>query len=135
MAVSYRKTITPQKNYWNSNKPAKSDEPPEPLEVSIPSPKNPYEIARDDYNAFLASQLLDITYSLQVFRIGKQVTLQLEIGGNGNLMSVEVLNSSGSNDFDETAILGVEDINFKKLPEPLNEYSSYKVNLLIKNYQ
>lgn len=133
--VDLKKIITQKKGQRVSNNPAESETPPEPVEVSLPTPKDPYEIARDDYNVFLASQLLDITYSLQVFRIGKQVTLQLEIGENGNLMSVKVLKSSGSNDFDETAILGVEEINFKKLPEPLNEYSSYKVNLLIKNYQ
>jgi len=115
-------------------KPEKKTQP-EPVEVALPEPRNPYEIARDEYNAFLASQLLDITYSLQVFRIGMHVVIQLEIDEDGNLVNQMVVQSSGSKDFDETAMLGVEEIELKKLPDPLNEYSSYKVNLRIQNYQ
>ena len=108
---------------------------PDPVEVALPEPKDPYEIARDEYNAFLASQLLDITYSLQVFRIGMHVVIQLEIDEEGILLSQKVIQSSGSKDFDETAMIGVEELELKPLPEPLNEYASYKVNLRIQNYQ
>ncbi len=108
---------------------------PDPVEVALPEPKDPYEIARDEYNAFLASQLLDITYSLQVFRIGMHVVIQLEIDEEGILLSQEVIQSSGSKDFDETAMIGVEELELKPLPEPLNDYASYKVNLRIQNYQ
>ena len=108
---------------------------PDPVEVALPEPKDPYEIARDEYNAFLASQLLDITYSLQVFRIGMHVVIQLEIDEEGILLSQEVIQSSGSKDFDETAMIGVEELELKALPEPLNDYASYKVNLRIQNYQ
>ena len=108
---------------------------PDPVEVALPEPKDPYEIARDEYNAFLASQLLDITYSLQVFRIGMHVVIQLEIDEEGFLLSQKVIQSSGSKDFDETAMIGVEELELKPLPEPLNDYASYKVNLRIQNYQ
>ena len=101
----------------------------------MPEPKDPYEIARDEYNEFLASQLLDITYSLQVFRIGMHVVIQLEIDEKGILLSQKVIQSSGSKDFDETAMIGVEELELKPLPEPLNDYASYKVNLRIQNYQ
>ena len=63
------------------------------------------------------------------------VVIQLEIDEDGNLINQMVVQSSGSKDFDETAMLGVEEIELKKLPDPLNEYASYKVNLRIQNYQ
>ena len=63
------------------------------------------------------------------------VVIQLEIDEEGILLSQEVIQSSGSKDFDETAMIGVEELELKALPEPLNDYASYKVNLRIQNYQ
>ena len=63
------------------------------------------------------------------------VVIQLEIDEEGILLSQKVIQSSGSKDFDETAMIGVEELELKPLPEPLNDYASYKVNLRIQNYQ
>ena len=63
------------------------------------------------------------------------MVIQLEIDEEGILLSQEVIQSSGSKDFDETAMIGVEELELKPLPEPLNDYASYKVNLRIQNYQ
>lgn len=96
---------------------------------------DPYDIAREDYNASLVPQLLDITYSLQIFRIGLHVLVEVEIDELGKIISKQILQSSGLIDFDETAMLGIDSLELEPLPNPLKRYSSYKVNLRIQNYQ
>mgnify|MGYP003317183270 FL=1 len=62
------------------------------------------------------------------------VVLQVEINEQGDVIAQEVLESSGSRGFDETAMLGIEELELAPLPSPMNEYTSYKVNLRIQNY-
>ncbi len=109
-------------------------ESPVPAEPAAPIP-DPYELARDDYNRGIVPQLMDVIHSLAVFRIGMYIVLEVEIADDGAIIGKRVIESSGSRDFDETAILGVESMRFDPLPPPLSDFESYKVNLRIQNFQ
>ena len=105
----------------------KSDLTPEP------PPPDPYTLARDAYNQQIGKLLVNVTYSLQVFRSGMFVKLEVTIDQEGNVVNQKIIKSSGSNDFDQTAILNVQEIEFDPLPEVMKKFGNYVVILQIQN--
>ena len=98
-----------------------------------PPPPDPYTLARDAYNQQIGKLLVNVTYSLQVFRSGMFVKLEVTIDQEGNVVNQKIIKSSGSNDFDQTAILNVQEIQFDPLPEVMKKFGNYVVILQIQN--
>ena len=98
-----------------------------------PPPPDPYTLARDAYNQQIGKLLVNVTYSLQVFRSGMFVKLEVIIDQEGNVVNQKIIKSSGSNDFDQTAILNVQEIEFDPLPEVMKKFGNYVVILQIQN--
>ena len=96
-------------------------------------PQDLYTLARDEYNQQIGALLVNVTYSLQVFRSGMYVKLEVSIDEEGNVVNQKIIKSSGSSDFDQTAILNVEDIQFDPLPEVMKKFGNYVVILQIQN--
>ena len=105
----------------------KPDPTPEPL------PPDPYNLARDAYNQQIGKLLINVTYTLQVFRSGMFVKLEVTIDQEGNVVNQKIKKSSGSQDFDQTAILNVQEIQFDPLPEEMKKFGNYVVILQIQN--
>ena len=105
----------------------KSDLTPEP------PPPDPYTMARDAYNQQIGELLVNVTYSLQVFRSGMYVKLEVSIDQEGNVVNQKIIKSSGSPDFDQTAIINVQEIQFDPLPEVMKKFGNYVVILQIQN--
>ena len=114
---------------------------PEPVELldlaekQIPEPPapDPYIVARESYNQRIGQLLLDVTYALQIFRSGMFVQLEVSIDESGTVADIIIKTTSGSQDFDETAIMALEDIQFDPLPEAMLKYGNYVVILQIQN--
>ena len=100
-----------------------------------PPPPDPYTLARDAYNQQIGKLLVNVTYSLQVFRSGMYVKLEVSIDQEGNVVNQKIIKSSGSQDFDQTAILNVQEIQFDPLPEVMKKFGNYVVILQIQNYR
>ena len=98
-----------------------------------PPPPDPYNLARDAYNQQIGKLLVNVTYSLQVFRSGMFVKLEVTIDQKGNVVNQKIIKSSGSQDFDQTAILNVQEIQFDSLPEEMKKFGNYVVILQIQN--
>ena len=98
-----------------------------------PPPPDPYTLARDAYNQQIGKLLVNVTYSLQVFRSGMFVKLEVTIDQEGNVVNQKIIKSSGSNYFDQTAILNVQEIQFDPLPEVMKKFGNYVVILQIQN--
>ena len=98
-----------------------------------PPPQDPYTLARDAYNQQIGKLLVNVTYSLQVFRSGMFVTLEVTIDQEGNVVNQKIIKSSGGQDFDQTAILNVKEIQFDPLPEVMKKFGNYVVILQIQN--
>ena len=98
-----------------------------------PPPPDPYILARDAYNQEIGRLLVNVTYSLQVFRSGMFVKLEVTIDQGGNVVNQKIIKSSGSQDFDQTAILNVQEIQFDPLPEAMKKFGNYVVILQIQN--
>ena len=98
----------------------------------IPTP-DPYTLARDTYNQQIGKLLVNVTYSLQVFRSGMFVKLKVIIDQEGNVVNQKIIKTSGSQDFDQTAILNVKEIQFDPLPEVMKKFGNYVVVLQIQN--
>ena len=98
-----------------------------------PPPPDPYTLARDAYNQQIGKLLVNVTYSLQIFRSGMFVKLEVTIDKEGNVVNQKIIKSSGSNDFDQTAILNVQEIEFDPLPEVMKKFGNYVVILQIQN--
>ena len=111
--------------------PKKTDEKSEI--TPEPPPPDPYTLARDAYNQQIGKLLVNVTYSLQVFRSGMFVKLEVIIDQEGNVVNQKIIKSSGSNDFDQTAILNVQEIQFDPLPEVMKKFGNYVVILQIQN--
>ena len=77
--------------------------------------------------------MVNVTYSLQVFRSGMFVKLEVTIDQEGNVVNQKIKKSSGSQDFDQTAILNVQEIQFDPLPEAMKKFGNYVVILQIQN--
>jgi len=77
--------------------------------------------------------LVNVTYSLQVFRSGMFVKLEVTIDQEGNVVNQKIIKSSGSHDFDQTAILNVQEIQFDPLPKAIKKFGNYVVILQIQN--
>jgi TonB family C-terminal domain len=90
-------------------------------------------VARDGYNQQIGKLLVNVTYSLQVFRSGMFVKLQVSIDQEGNVVNHKIIKSSGSQDFDQTAILNVKEIKFDPLPDVMKKFGNYIVILQIQN--
>ena len=111
--------------------PEVTEEKPDP--TPEPPPPDPYNLARDAYNQQIGRLLVNVTYSLQVFRSGMFVKLEVTIDQKGNVVNQKIIKSSGSQDFDQTAILNVQEIQFDSLPEEMKKFGNYVVILQIQN--
>ena len=143
--VPIEKEVTlPEKDIAPTGKEVASPEKfssPEPVELldlaekQIPEPPapDPYIVARESYNQRIGQLLLDVTYALQIFRSGMFVQLEVSIDESGTVADIIIKTTSGSQDFDETAIMALEDIQFDPLPEAMLKYGNYVVILQIQN--
>ena len=61
------------------------------------------------------------------------VKLEVTIDQEGNVVNQKIIKSSGSQDFDQTAILNVKEIKFDPLPEAMKKFDNYVVILQIQN--
>ena len=132
------KDITPTEKEVASPEKFSSPEPVELLDLAekqIPEPPapDPYIVARESYNQRIGQLLLDVTYALQIFRSGMFVQLEVSIDESGTVADIIIKTTSGSQDFDETAIMALEDIQFDPLPEAMLKYGNYVVILQIQN--
>ena len=133
-----KKDITPTEKEVASPEKFSSPEPVELLDLAekqIPEPPapDPYIVARESYNQRIGQLLLDVTYALQIFRSGMFVQLEVSIDESGTVADIIIITTSGSQDFDETAIMALEDIQFDPLPEAMLKYGNYVVILQIQN--
>jgi len=111
-----------------------SEETEEKLDPNKMAPsRDPYTLARDAYNQQIGKLLVNVTYSLQVFRTGLFIKIEVNIDQEGNVVNQKIIKSSGSQDFDKTAILNVQDIQFDPLPEAMKKFGNYVVILQIQN--
>jgi TonB family protein len=95
--------------------------------------QDPYVVERNLYNQQISKLLIDVTYALQIFRTGMFVQLEVSIDPSGTVVNHKVIKSSGSQDFDDTAIMSLEEIQFAPLPEAMLKYGDYVVILQIQN--
>ena len=95
--------------------------------------QDPYVVERNSYNRQISKLLIDVTYALQIFRTGMFVQLEVSIDPSGAVVNHKVIKSSGSQDFDDTAIMSLEEIQFAPLPEAMLKYGNYVVILQIQN--
>ena len=95
--------------------------------------QDPYITDRDSYNRQISKLLLDVSYALQIFRTGMIVKLEVSIDPSGTVVNQKIIKSSGSHDFDDTAIMSLEEIQFDPLPETMLKYGNYIVILQIQN--
>ena len=133
--ASPKKDIAPTEKEVASPEKFSSPEPVELLDLAekqFPEP-DPYIVARDSYNQQIGQSLLDVTYALQIFRSGMFVQLEVSIDESGTVTDIIIKRTSGSQDFDETAIMALEDIQFDPLPEAMLKYGNYVVILQIQN--
>ena len=133
-----KKYIAPTEKEVASPEKFSSPEPVELLDLAekqIPEPPapDPYIVARESYNQRIGQLLLDVTYALQIFRSGMFVQLEVSIDESGTVADIIIKTTSGSQDFDETAIMALEDIQFDPLPEAMLKYGNYVVILQIQN--
>ena len=136
--ASQKKDIAPTEKKVASPEKFSSPEPVELLDLAekqIPEPPapDPYIVARESYNQRIGQLLLDVTYALQIFRSGMFVQLEVSIDESGTVADIIIKTTSGSQDFDETAIMALEDIQFDPLPEAMLKYGNYVVILQIQN--
>ncbi|MCH2287517.1 MAG: TonB family protein [SAR324 cluster bacterium] len=136
--ASPKKDIAPTEKEVASPEKFSSPEPVELLDLAekqIPEPPAPapYIVARESYNQRIGQLLLDVTYALQIFRSGMFVQLEVSIDESGTVADIIIKTTSGSQDFDETAIMALEDIQFDPLPEAMLKYGNYVVILQIQN--
>ena len=136
--ASPKKDIAPIEKGVASPEKFSSPEPVELLDLAekqIPEPPapDPYIVARESYNQRIGQLLLDVTYALQIFRSGMFVQLEVSIDESGTVADIIIKTTSGSQDFDETAIMALEDIQFDPLPEAMLKYGNYVVILQIQN--
>lgn len=94
---------------------------------------DPYIQARDTYNQHISKLLLDVTYVLQIFRSGMSVKLEISIDSSGIIVDQEIIKSSGSQDFDDTTMMTLEEIQFDPLPDAMLKFGNYAVILQIQN--
>ena len=143
-APTEKEVALPEKDIAPTEKEVASPEKfssPEPVELldlaekQIPEPPAPatYIVARESYNQRIGQLLLDVTYALQIFRSGMFVQLEVSIDESGTVADIIIKTTSGSQDFDETAIMALEDIQFNPLPETMLKYGNYVVILQIQN--
>ena len=111
--------------------PKTIEEQPDP--TPEPPTPDPYTLARDAYNQQIGRLLVNVTYTLQVFRSGMFVKLEVNIDQEGNVVNQKIIKSSGSQDFDQTAILNVKEIQFDPLPDAMKKFGNYVVILQIQN--
>jgi len=98
----------------------------------LPIPDS-YIQARDTYNQHISKLLLDVTYVLQIFRSGMFVKLEISIDSSGIIVDQEIIKSSGSQDFDDTTMMTLEEIQFDPLPDAMLKFGNYAVILQIQN--
>ena len=136
--ASPKKDIAPTEKEVASPEKFSSPEPVELLDLAekqIPEPPapDPYIVARESYNQRIGQLLLDVTYALQIFRSGMFVQLEVSIDESGTVADIIIKTTSGSQDFDETAIMALENIQFDPLPLAMLKYGNYVVILQIQN--
>ena len=143
----YDKKLTPKKNDFVKDKFQDTEftrKEKTPLPESEKNPQidkeeitdlepDPYLVERDLYNQHIGRLLTDVTYALQIFRSGMFVQIEVSIDPSGTVVKQKIVTSSGSHDFDETALMTLGEIQFKPLPENMVKYGNYVVNLQIHN--
>ena len=92
-----------------------------------------YIADRNSYNHQISKLLLDVSYALQIFRSGMFVQLEVSIAPSGTVVNQKIIKSSGSHDFDDTAIMSLEEIQFAPPPETFLKFGNYVVILQIQN--
>ena len=102
-------------------------------QIPVQPAPDPYILARDSYNQHISKLLLDVTYALQIFRSGMFVKLEISIDSAGIVVDQEIIKSSGSQDFDETTMMTLEEIQFDPLPDAMLKFGNYAVILQIQN--
>jgi len=109
--------------------------PSELAEKQIPEQPatDPYIMARELYNHHIGKLLLDVTYALQIFRRGMVVKLEINLDSSGVVVDQKLIKTSGSKDFDETAMMSLEEIQFDPLPDAMLKFGNYVVILQIQN--
>ena len=115
-----------------NQKQAKSPDLYEDKDPEVPV-KDPYIVDRNSYNRQISKLLIDVTYALQIFRSGMYVQLEVTIDPSGAVVNQKIIKSSGSHDFDDTAIMSLEEIPFPPLPETMLKFGNYVVILQIQN--
>ncbi|MDP6331721.1 MAG: TonB family protein [SAR324 cluster bacterium] len=115
-----------------NQKQAKSPDLYEDKDPEVPV-KDPYIVDRNSYNRQISKLLIDVTYALQIFRSGMYVQLEVTIDPSGAVVNQKIIKSSGSHDFDDTAIMSLEEIQFPPLPETMLKFGNYVVILQIQN--
>jgi len=144
IAPTEKEVASPKKDITTTEKEVASPEKfssPEPVElldlaekqILEPSAPDSYIVARESYNQRIGQLLLDVTYALQIFRSGMFVQLEVSIDESGTAADIIIKTTSGSQDFDETAIMALENIQFDPLPEAMLKYGNYVVILQIQN--
>ena len=133
-----KETIDPTKNEFVS--PKKTSPPESEVNLKIEkriiekdSSNDPYTVERDLYNQHIGRLLTDVIYALQIFRSGMVVQIEVSIDPSGTVVNQKIIKSSGSPDFDDTAITTLEDIQFEPLTDNMLKYGNYIVNLQIHN--
>ena len=132
------KEITSSKGGVTSREETSSPETATPSDLAEkqipeqPAP-DPYILARDSYNQHISKLLLDVTYALQIFRSGMFVKLEISIDSAGIVVDQEIIKSSGSQDFDDTTMMTLEEIQFDPLPDAMLKFGNYAVILQIQN--
>jgi len=96
---------------------------------------DPYILARDSYNKHIGRLLLDVTYALQIFRSGMVVTIEISLDSSGTVVDQKIIKTSGSQDFDETTMMTLEEIQFEPLPGEMLKFGNYVVILQIQNFR
>ena len=96
---------------------------------------DPYIMARDSYNKHIGRLLLDVTYALQIFRSGMVVTIEISLDSSGTVVDQKIIKTSGSQDFDETTMMTLEEIQFEPLPDEMLKFGNYVVILQIQNFR
>ena len=116
----------------DKQKPAKRLELYKKKTPEAPTSKT-YIADRNSYNRQISKLLLDVTYALQIFRSGMFVQLEVSIDPSGTVVNQKIIKSSGSQDFDDTAIMSLEEIQFAPLPGTMLKFGNYVVILQIQN--
>lgn len=96
--------------------------------------RDPYEVAQEAYNPQIVERLKNLTFALQVFPIGLSAFVQFEILPDGTPEAAELIQTSGSGDFDRAVLSGIGSLQFDPLPPEIAVYERYVVQAQVQNF-